>query len=226
MVWAVSPVVTPLPNSSGMWVWRSPNYARINLPLYGELGLVNIFSCLPLFNLQQYLYSSLFKILIFFYCQWRDCVKLNWMILIQGIMALLWYGYLCISSWFLYSHPAHLFCSRANRNNLYKTQKRSHGLFNIILPYFYHFSYKVTPETGYVAEVRYEGTPVFDALVAAPSSQRLTEVRPDARAPKSLSPQQSSGRRAPQPSGRQNQRIDENVAEPQAKQSVPAFFTA
>ena len=77
------------------------------------------------------------------------------------------------------------------------------------------------PETGYVAEVRYEGTPVFaEALIAAPSSERLTQVR----APKELRPQ---GR--PQPSGRQNQRIDQNSANstPQVEQqSIPAFFTA
>ena len=64
-------------------------------------------------------------------------------------------------------------------------------------------TYKVTPETGYVAEVRYEGTPVFDGIAAGPASERLTK----------------------QPSGRQGKRIDANLT-PQNQQSIPAFFTA
>ena len=75
-----------------------------------------------------------------------------------------------------------------------------------------HFSYKVTPETGYVAEVRYEGTPVFDAVVPVPSA-RLTAVRFQG--------------------GRQiSKRIDENafdapIATPvKSNQKVPAFFKA
>ena len=81
-----------------------------------------------------------------------------------------------------------------------------------------HFSYKVTPETGYVAEVRYEGTPVFDAVVPVPSA-RLTEAGP----PPAV---RSQG-------GRQiSKRIDENafdapIATPvKSNQKVPAFFKA
>merc|ERR1739844_830798 len=36
-------------------------------------------------------------------------------------------------------------------------------------------TYSVTAETGYVAEVRYEGTPVFPAVAVAPKSERLVQ---------------------------------------------------
>ena len=82
----------------------------------------------------------------------------------------------------------------------------------------FHFSYKVTPESGYVAEVRYEGTPVFDAIVPLPS-ERLTK----ASTPQAV---RSQG-------GRQiSKRIDENgfdaefVAPVKVDQKVPAFFKA
>merc|ERR1711997_1048277 len=37
-------------------------------------------------------------------------------------------------------------------------------------------TYSVSAATGYVAEVRYEGTPIFGGVVAAPTSERLTQA--------------------------------------------------
>ena len=76
--------------------------------------------------------------------------------------------------------------------------------------------YKVTPDTGYVAEVTYEGTPVFDAVIPVPSA-RLTKADETARS--------QSGRQI-------SKRIDENgfenefVAPVKVNQKVPAFYKA
>jgi hypothetical protein len=69
--------------------------------------------------------------------------------------------------------------------------------------YFYS-RYSSSAATGYVAEVRYEGTPVF-ADVAAPVSERLQQ-RPTAADPRRP---QGTGRR-PQQGGRPISKRNEN----------------
>ena len=68
-----------------------------------------------------------------------------------------------------------------------------------------YFRYSSSAATGYVAEVRYEGTPVFPDIVAAPKSERLQQ-RPAAADPRR--PQQA-GRR-PQQGGRPINKSNEN----------------
>merc|ERR1711971_242728 len=72
-------------------------------------------------------------------------------------------------------------------------------------------TYSSSAATGYVAEVRYEGTPVFPDIEAAPKSERLQQ-RPAAADPRR--PQQA-GRR-PQQGGRPINKRNEN--------STPAEF--
>jgi hypothetical protein len=76
-------------------------------------------------------------------------------------------------------------------------------LSKVLKSYFYS-RYSSSAATGYVAEVRYEGTPVF-ADVAAPVSERLQQ-RPTAADPRRP---QGTGRR-PQQGGRPISKRNEN----------------
>merc|ERR1712193_263083 len=64
-------------------------------------------------------------------------------------------------------------------------------------------TYSVSAATGYVAEVRYEGPPVFGGV--APVSERLTQARPSQAQPQRTGRAQQQGR----PNGI-TKRIDEN----------------
>ena len=63
------------------------------------------------------------------------------------------------------------------------------SLKNVIIPFkrsltlYFHSRYSSSAATGYVAEVRYEGTPVFPDIIAAPKSERLQQ-RPAAADPR------------------------------------------
>ena len=91
------------------------------------------------------------------------------------------------------------------------------SLKNVIIPFkrsltlYFHSRYSSSAATGYVAEVRYEGTPVFPDIIASPKSERLQQ-RPAAADPRR--PQQA-GRR-PQQGGRPINKRNEN--------STPAEF--
>ena len=75
--------------------------------------------------------------------------------------------------------------------------KKYHSLQKVLQSYFYS-RYSSSAATGYVAEVRYEGTPVFPDIVAAPKSERLQQ-RPAAADP-----------RRPQQGGRPISKRNEN----------------
>ena len=91
------------------------------------------------------------------------------------------------------------------------------SLKNVIIPFkrsltlYFHSRYSSSAATGYVAEVRYEGTPVFPDIIASPKSERLQQ-RPAAADPRR--PQQA-GRR-PQQGGRPINKRNDN--------STPAEF--
>ena len=82
--------------------------------------------------------------------------------------------------------------------------KKYHSLQKVLQSYFYS-RYSSSAATGYVAEVRYEGTPVFADVASAPVSERLQQ-RPSAADPRRP---QETGRR-PQQGGRPISKRNEN----------------
>merc|ERR1711997_603387 len=79
-----------------------------------------------------------------------------------------------------------------NGGNAYGHRESSDGVvvegeYRVVLPdtRTQIVTYTSSAETGYVAEVRYEGTPVFPAVAVAPKSERLVQpvqgVRPQQR---------------------------------------------
>ena len=79
------------------------------------------------------------------------------------------------------------------------------GTMNQQIKAISYFRYTSSAETGYVAKVTYEGTPVFPAVVAAPQQSARLQARP-AQAPGR--PQQGS--RSPAQAGRAKVKRNEN----------------